>query len=248
MASTVKEEHITKLRSAGYLSGDIAHRLPDEGQLIPTPGPHERVIFLPHFLRGLGFPLHPFVRGLMFYYGLDFHDLAPNFILNISVFIVMCEALLRIRPHFRLCLKTFNVKPKVVKGTQAECGGAMLGKMPNILWLEGAFVDSVKGWQSGWFYITEPHDPAWVAAPEFRSRIPTWLTSWKEKGLPWGKKGELTELQTCVQNLASKKLKLVNVVQVMLVRRILPCQQRAFSLWEFNPAQHRTLSRLFDTT
>ena len=33
----------------------------------------------------------------------------------------------------------------------------------------------------------------------------------------------------------------------MLIRRILPCQQRAFNLWEFNPAQHRTLSRLFDT-
>ena len=65
MASTVKEEHITKLRSAGYLFGDIAHRLPDEGQLIPTPGPHERVVFLPQFLRGLGFPLHPFVRGLI---------------------------------------------------------------------------------------------------------------------------------------------------------------------------------------
>ena len=34
----------------------------------------------------------------------------------------------------------------------------------------------------------------------------------------------------------------------MLVRWILPCQQRAFNLWEFDPAQHRTLSRLFDTT
>ena len=45
-----------------------------------------------------------------------------------------------------------------------------------------------------------------------------------------------------------KKLKLVNVVQVMLIRRILPSQQRAFNLWEFDPAQHRTLSRLFDTT
>ena len=68
----------------------------------------------------------------MFYYGLDFHDLAPNFILNISVFIVVCEAFLRIRPHFSLWLKTFNVKPKVVGGQQAECGGAMVGKMPNI--------------------------------------------------------------------------------------------------------------------
>ena len=73
------------------------------------------------------------------------------------------------------------------------------------------------------------------------------LTSWKEKGLSWGSLGELTGLQTCIQNMVNKKLKLVNVVQVMLHRRILPCQQRDFNLWEFDPAQHRTLKRLFDT-
>ena len=119
MVSSVTEGHAKKLRKAEYLSKDIAHRLPEEGQLLPTPRPHERAVFLPHFLRGLGFPLHPFVPGLMFYYGLDFHDLAPNFILNISAFIVVCEAFLRVRPHFGLWLKTFNVKPKVVCGSQA---------------------------------------------------------------------------------------------------------------------------------
>ena len=98
MASSVTEGQIKKLWKAGNLSGDIAHRLPDEGKLIPTPRPHERVVFLTHFVRGLGFPLHPFVRGLMFYYGLDFHDLAPNFILNISAFIIVCEAFLRTSP------------------------------------------------------------------------------------------------------------------------------------------------------
>ena len=48
--------------------------------------------------------------------------------------------------------------------------------------------------------------------------------------------------------MISKKIKLVNVVQVMLFRRILPCQRRAFHLWEFDPAEHQTLRRLFDTT
>ena len=98
MVSSVTEENITKLRGAGYLAADIAHRLPDVGQIIPTPEPHERVVFLTHFVRGLGFPLHPFVRGLMFYYGLDFHDLAPNSFLNISAFNVVCEAFLRTPP------------------------------------------------------------------------------------------------------------------------------------------------------
>ena len=84
--------------------------------------------------------------------------------------------------------------------------------------------------------------------PQFQSGIPTRLTSWKETGLSWGNSEEVTELQIGVQNLMDKKVKLVNVVQVMLLRRIPLCQQRAFNLWEFDPAQHQTLSRLFDTT
>ena len=98
MASSVKEKDITQLREAGYLAKEVTHRLPTEGQIIPTPEPRERVVFIPHFVRGLGFPLHPFVRGLIFYYGVDFHDLAPNSFLNISAFIVVCEAFLRISP------------------------------------------------------------------------------------------------------------------------------------------------------
>ena len=116
MASSVTEEDIKKLREARYLTAKILHRLPARGQVIPTPEPNESVVFISHFLRGLGFSLDPFVRGLMFYYGLDFHDLAPNSILHISSFIVVCEAFLHITPHFGLWLKTFNVKPKAIGG------------------------------------------------------------------------------------------------------------------------------------
>ena len=63
-----------------------------------------------------------------------------------------------------------------------------------------------------------------------------------------GDSEELTGLQACIQKLVDKKLKLVNVVQVMLIRQILPCQRRGFNMWEFDPAQHQTLSGLFDTT
>ena len=90
MASSVKEKDIAELWEAGYLTKEITHRLPTKGQVVPTPKPNERVVFLPHIIRGLGFPLHPFVHGLMYYYGLDFHDLAPNSFLNISAFIVVC--------------------------------------------------------------------------------------------------------------------------------------------------------------
>ena len=112
----------------------------------------------------------------------------------------------------------------------------MVGRMSHVTWLEGTFVETIKGWQSGWFYITEPRDPEWAAAPEFRSGIPIRLTSWKESGRTWGDSEELTGLQACIQKLVNKKLKLFNVVQVMLIRRILPCQQWDFNMWEFDPA------------
>ena len=71
----------------------------------------------------------------------------------------------------------------------------MVGKMPNVTWLEGSYVETVKGCQSEWFYITELRDANWAAAPEFRSGIPMRLTSWEKKGLTWGEPAELTGLQ-----------------------------------------------------
>ena len=84
-------------------------------------------------------------------------------------------------------------------------------------------------------------------SPRVPIRTPTRLMSWKETGLSWGDEKEVTGLQTCIQSLVNKPVRLVNIIQVMLVRRILPCQQRDFNLWEFDPVQHQTLSRLFDT-
>ena len=64
------------------------------------------------------------------------------------------------------------------------------------------------------------------------------LTSWEKMGLAWGEPTKLTGLQNCLKSMKDKKIKLVNVVQVMLVRRILPCQRRVFNLWEFVLTEH----------
>ena len=124
----------------------------------------------------------------------------------------------------------------------------MVGRMPNVTWLDGSFAETIKGWQSGWFYITEPRGANWVAAPEFRSGAPVRLTPWEKKGLSWGDSTELAGLQTCIKSMKEKNIKLVNMIQVMLVHRILPCQRRAFNLWEFVPAEHQMLRKLYDMT
>ena len=89
----------------------------------------------------------------------------------------MCEAFLHIHPHFGLWLKAFNVKPKVVDGQHAECGGAIVSKMPNVTCPTSTFVETVKEWQKQWFYITEPRGATWAAAPEFKAGAPMRLTS-----------------------------------------------------------------------
>ena len=85
-------------------------------------------------------------------------------------------------------------------------------------------------------------------SPRVSVRTPNAAHFLERDGPVVGNKGEVTGLQTCIQTLVNKQLKLVNIVQVMPIRRILPCQQRAFNLWEFDPARHQTLSRLFDMT
>ena len=92
-----------------------------------------------------------------------------------------------------------------------------------------------------WFYITEPRDATWAAAPEFQSGALMQLTSWLEKGLDWSSSDKLTALQTRIRSMVDKNIELFNVIQVMLVHRILPCQSRTCHLWDYDPAKHQTL-------
>ena len=167
----------------------------------------------------------------MFYYGLDFHDLTPDSILLISTFIVTCEAFLRTPPHFGLWLKTFDVRPQVAEEEQAECGSVTIGKLAGLAWPEGSFAESSILWQQGWFYINEPRGPKWASTPVFRPGPPTQLASWINKGLDWGSANEVQTLQSRIRSLTEKGIDLVNVVQVMLVCWILPCQRRPLRMW-----------------
>ena len=78
-------------------------------------------------------------------------------------------------------------------------------------------------WQQGWFYINEPRGPKWAATPVIRPGPPTQLAPSVNKGLDWGSINEVQTLQSRIRSLTEKGIDLVNVVQVMLVRRILPC-------------------------
>jgi hypothetical protein len=52
----------------------------------------------------LGFetPVSNFFRGLLHYYGIEMQNLNPNSVLQIVVFVALCEGYLGIRPNFAL--------------------------------------------------------------------------------------------------------------------------------------------------
>src|SRR3989337_2024289 len=73
----------------------------------PNPNKEERVCFISFLMRGLGFPIRPFLRGLLEFYGIQLHNLTPGSILHISRFVALCEIFLGCEAHFELWRKYF---------------------------------------------------------------------------------------------------------------------------------------------
>ena len=60
----------------------------------------------------------------------------------------------------------------------------MVGKIPNVTWLEGSYVETIKEWQSWWFYITEPRDTNWWWPPNFDPESPRGSLPGKRRACP----------------------------------------------------------------
>ena len=69
----------------------------------------EAISFIPFHLLGFGLPAHPLLRWLLYYYGLCLHDLTPEGILHLSVFVMLCEDFLGIPAHYDLWQFLFGV-------------------------------------------------------------------------------------------------------------------------------------------
>ena len=95
--STFGVADLGPLIADGLVAGD-AVRIPGD-EPVPAPMADERVCFQAFFPRGFSLPIHPFVRGLLYTYRLQLHNLTPNGILHIACFITLCEAFLGIYPH-----------------------------------------------------------------------------------------------------------------------------------------------------
>jgi hypothetical protein len=81
--------------------------------------------------------------------------LNPNSILQISIFVHLCEAFLGVLPHFGLWKYLYHCRPGMAGGQHQLVGGASLemrrGRKTE--YLEIPLKDSIKGWRLEWFIV-----------------------------------------------------------------------------------------------
>jgi hypothetical protein len=99
--SEFEQSDLTKAQKDGFLVGGDQVIFPST-ERIPKPPSGYWVMFLAFLLYGLSLPVHEFLRGLLFVYGVQLHQLTPNSILHIACFITLCESFLGIEPHWIL--------------------------------------------------------------------------------------------------------------------------------------------------
>jgi hypothetical protein len=99
--SEFEQSDLTKAQENGFLVERDQVIFPS-AEHIPKPLSGFRVMFLTFLLRSLSFPAHEFLRGLLFIYGVQLHQLTPNSILHIACFVTLYESFLGIKPHWIL--------------------------------------------------------------------------------------------------------------------------------------------------
>jgi hypothetical protein len=97
--SRISNQDVNLLKKLGFMKQEKTLIFPGE-ESYPTPRIGYRVTFVDHLIRGLATPIHEFLRGLLFVYGLQLHHLTPNSILHISIFITLYECFLGTPPNW----------------------------------------------------------------------------------------------------------------------------------------------------
>jgi hypothetical protein len=178
--SEFKQKDLEKAQTNGLISADDQVTF-SSTERIPKPPERLSGDFFNFLLRGLSLPAHEFLRGLLFIYGVQLHQLTPNSILHIACFITLCECFLGIEPHFLLWKYLFWLRPSVALSKKRELGGAVISIHAKSQYLEFSMAASVQGWRKKWFYIKDQKvssSDQYSIAPFDASKEVKKLTSW----------------------------------------------------------------------
>ena len=127
-------------------AGIAAYSGGEQAESVPNPSQGERVCLVPYLIRGLGFPIHPFLRGLLEFYSLQLHNLTPASVLHIAGFVALCELFLGIKAHFTLWKRLFCLVTRSQEGSIYQVGGAELWRIAGTGYLSGTPKKASEHW------------------------------------------------------------------------------------------------------
>ncbi|MBW8728243.1 MAG: hypothetical protein JF625_24255 [Inquilinus limosus] len=226
--SETRESDLRKLRERSLIPQDAtAVRLPGN-EVIPRPPSGYRVMFVAFVLRGFSYPVHDFLRGLLFFYGVQLHHLSPNSLLHIACFITLCECWLGIEPHFGLFQKLYSVRRQSGSDGVYPIGGFIISLSPDVQFFSFSMSESVQYWRRKWFYIRDSVLPGqdFGLVPFDPSQLIVKKRSWKNQILD----GEVAEIEALyrrveeLQLIPEKEVNGVDIIRVFLERRVQPLQ------------------------
>jgi hypothetical protein len=236
--SAIKETEVEKARADGFISAEDSIKFPST-ERIPQPPSGYRVMFLSFLLRGLSLPAREFLRGLLFVYGVQLHQLTPNSLLHIACFVTLCESFLGIEPHFLLWRSIFHLRPNVALSNKPELGGAVIYVRAEAQYLEFSMSASVQGWRTKRFYIKDrkaSSEDQYGLAPFDASKELQKLASWDL--LPTDTEMEqIDPLPSRIQTLKGGKGGALLGIQLMaffVQRRVQPLQHRLSKFWSYS--------------
>ncbi|KAK1693179.1 hypothetical protein QYE76_009876 [Lolium multiflorum] len=213
-----------------------AIRFPSE-ESYPNPPMEYRVSFVDHLIRGLSAPIHDFLRGLLFVYGIQLHQLTPNSILHISIFITLCECFLGIPPNWALWKRIFCLRRNGSHNATYNIGGVVICVRTDVDYFDVKFPDSVQGWRKRWLYIHEES-----ANSVEHNIIPFDGSAKIQRRRSWDEASEEEKKATealmsrihQLQNTRGKELSGVQITAYFLRIRVQPLQARKNPLWTYS--------------
>jgi hypothetical protein len=104
--SAITKKKVEKARADGLIAAQDSIKFSSTERIPKSPSGY-RVMFLAFLLRGFSLLVHEFLRGLLFVYGVQLHQLTPNSLMHIACFMTLCESFLGIEPHFLLWRSIF---------------------------------------------------------------------------------------------------------------------------------------------
>jgi hypothetical protein len=230
--------HLELLVSHGELpelSEAAEWRVPGDEEF-PRPPDGYVISFVEFHRRGFSVPAGDFIRGLLHYWRIELQHLNPNGVLQIAVFVTLCEAYLGIDPNLELLKHYFVVNimnakdpdggavPAAVGAASVQMRAGMTAEYPAL-----TLPSSLSGWHSRWFYLKD--DPA-RPLPAFTGRaILGPAHTWRDRPRPEAFRAISPAIEV-IRKLREARLTGSAVLAHHLARGVAPLRTRVLRMYE----------------